>query len=403
MKNFKAFLTEVFLFEGKIDDLKAQNPGLHREIDAYAVADTSATKKFLPWLVSQHKKGNVTPDHPDLHQTIQNFDRYKNLHGIKDHSTETFQSVRDKVLPLIGGGATKAEIAEKGREKIHDDGQMQIYHVKTKEASRHFYGGGERLGGDHTDWCVSARSDECRFGDYGKMYTIHIKGDSLSPYAVHPKKNIITNRLNDGDEDIEHAIYHTPELQPAIDKIDAHYSPGIHRLATSSDISDDEVNDVMTRGSKKHRLTLVTNPNPKIVLTALKHENATKDVVAQASVNPNTQVKMAVLNHPRVNGNILGNIAVHGDHQLAIAAINHPKANSSTMRSATYNRDSRVVIAALNHPKADADTVQNAVDHPDPQVALTALNHPKANIFAFRSAAHHPNPQVAAAAKAKLK
>ena len=44
MLRFKEFLAEMFLLEGKIDDLKVQNPSLHREIDAYADADPSPTK-----------------------------------------------------------------------------------------------------------------------------------------------------------------------------------------------------------------------------------------------------------------------------------------------------------------------------------------------------------------------
>ena len=90
MLKFKEYLAEMFLLEGKIDDLKVQNPSLHPEIDAYAAADPTSTKKFVPWLVSQHKKGNVTPDHPDLHQVLGNYDRYKNIHGIKDHASKTF-------------------------------------------------------------------------------------------------------------------------------------------------------------------------------------------------------------------------------------------------------------------------------------------------------------------------
>jgi hypothetical protein len=102
MKRFKEYFAEMFLLEGKIDDLKAQNPGLHPQIDAYADADPSPTKKFVPWLVSQHKKGNVTPDHPDLHAVLGNYDRYKNIHGIKDHASKTFQEVHSTIMPLTG-------------------------------------------------------------------------------------------------------------------------------------------------------------------------------------------------------------------------------------------------------------------------------------------------------------
>ena len=49
MLKFKEYLAEMFLLEGKIDDLKVQNPSLHHEIDAYAAADPTSTKKFVPW------------------------------------------------------------------------------------------------------------------------------------------------------------------------------------------------------------------------------------------------------------------------------------------------------------------------------------------------------------------
>ena len=163
MVRFKEFLAEMFLLEGKIDDLKVQNPGLRPEIDAYADADPSPTKKFVPWLVSQHKRGNVTPDHPDLHQVLGNYDRYKNIHGIKDHSSKTFQEVHNTIMPLIGTGSTKAEIADQGHVKIHDSGDVQAYHVANKEASQKFYGGGPASGPTNTTWCVSARSEDCLY------------------------------------------------------------------------------------------------------------------------------------------------------------------------------------------------------------------------------------------------
>ena len=172
MLKFKEYLAEMFLLEGKIDDLKVQNPGLHREIDQYSSADPTSTKKFVPWLVSQHKKGNVTPDHPDLHQVLGNYDRYKNIHGIKDHSSKTFQEVHSTIMSLIDTGSTKAEIADRGHVKIHDSGDVQAYHVANKQASQKYYGGGPKSGPTNTTWCVSARGEECRYekSPYGKLY-----------------------------------------------------------------------------------------------------------------------------------------------------------------------------------------------------------------------------------------
>jgi hypothetical protein len=61
------------LIESKIDDLKNSNPSISNHIDAYADMDTSPTKKFVPWLVSQHKKGNVTSNNSNVAHVIRNY------------------------------------------------------------------------------------------------------------------------------------------------------------------------------------------------------------------------------------------------------------------------------------------------------------------------------------------
>ena len=328
MLKFKEFLAEMFLLEGKIDDLKAQNPSLHREIDQYSAADPTSTKKFVPWLVSQHKKGNVTPHHPDLHQVLGNYDRYKNIHGIKDHASKTFQEVHSTIMPLIGTGSTKAEIADQGHVKIHDSGDIQAYHVANKEASQKFYGGGPESGPTNTNWCVSARSDRCLYEKhpYGKLYTIHVKGDPDSPYAVHPghenrETGSITNRHNKGDKEINDELRSNPKiatLKPAIDVIRKHYDPLAFRLANDHDLTKDEINKAMN--SSKYQKHLLQNPHSHIIM----------------------------------------------------AALNHPKADMWTTQYAVKNHNPQVALAGLNHPKADNTTTQYAAEHPDPQVRARA-------------------------------
>ena len=62
---FKQYLIEtVELIEGKVDDLAAQNPDI--PVRDYAAKDPTPTKKFLVWLVKQHKLKNVIPNDPDL-------------------------------------------------------------------------------------------------------------------------------------------------------------------------------------------------------------------------------------------------------------------------------------------------------------------------------------------------
>ena len=371
-KSYSALLESICLLtEGKIDDLKVQNPGLHHEIDQYTAADTSATKKFVPWLVSQHKKGNITPDHPDLHQTIQNFDRYKNLHGIGDHSNRSFQAVRDAVVPLVGKGATKREVAEEGREKIHDSNGIQAYHIKNKMGSQHFYGGGPDAGPTGTSWCVSARSPRCMFGHYGEMYTIHAKGDPDSPYAVHPEKNTITTRHNDGDRGIDGQLLMNPKvaaLKPAIDAIRKHHDPQGFRLSTASDISDSEIDHTMNNQNSSHLDQLFKNPHEHVLVSVLKHPKATDDNLAWGVQHHLPAIALAALSNTNISGDRVSDAAMH--------------------------KSPKVAMAALNHPKADRYTVWHAVTHEDPNVALAALNHPKADHFIYYDGKSHLDPRV---------
>ena len=406
MLRFKEFLAEMFLLEGKIDDLKVQNPGLHPQIDAYADADPSPTKKFVPWLVSQHKKGNVTPDHPDLHQVLGNYDRYKNIHGIKDHASKTFQEVHSTIMPLIGTGSTKAEIADQGHVKIHDSGDVQAYHVANKEASQKFYGGGPEAGPTNTRWCVSARSGRCRYEEspYGKLYTIHVKGDPDSPYAVHPghedrQTGSITNRHNKGDKEIDDELRSNPKitrLKPAIDAIRKHHDPFGFRLANDHDLTKDEIDTAMS--SSKYQKHLLKNPHSHIALAVLNHPRADSRTIQYAARHHDPQVAMAALNHPKADNDTTRYAAQHQDPKVAMAALNHPKADSGTTKYAAQHQDPKVAMAALNHPKADSGTTWYAARNHDPQVAMAALNHPKASSDTTWNAARHQDPKVVMAA-----
>ena len=335
-------------------------------------------------------------------------------------------------MPLIGTGSTKAEIADQGRVKIHDSGDIQAYHIANKEASQKFYGGGPEAGPTNTRWCVSARSEDCLYkkSPYGKLYTIHVKGDPDSPYAVHPghkykETGSITNRHNDSDNDIDDELKTNPKiarLKPAIDVIRKHYDPLAFRLANDHDLTKDEIDAAMS--SSKYQKHLLQNPHSHIAMAALNHPKADNKTtwraaehqdpqVALAALNDpkadnkttwraarnhNPQVALAALNHPKANSVTTHYAAVNHNPQVALAALNHPKANDTTTWRAVEHQDPQVALAALNHPKADNKTTWRAVEHQDSQVALAALNHPKADKYATRSAVEHQDPQVVLAA-----
>ena len=322
----------VTILEGRVDQLKLQNPNISSDIDKYASIDTTPTKKFVPWLVSQHKKGNVTPNDADVQNVVRNFDRYKKQHGMVDHSKHSYQEVRDAIKPLIGKAATKAEKTEEGIDKIHDKDGIQAFHIKTKDASQNKYGGGERTGGRYgTNWCVSARSGDCMFGTYGDLYTIHKEDDPNSPYAVHPKKdkNSITTRYNDGDNNIDEVLKNKPELKPAVDKIRKHY-----------------------KEKKDERDKLIK---------MLKSPNATEEHLNKALNDEDKDVRKAAANHPNATEEHLNKALNDEDSDVRKAAANHSNATKEHLNKALNDEYSDVRKAAASHPNATKEHLNEAL------------------------------------------
>jgi hypothetical protein len=140
--------------------------------------------------------------------------------------------------PHFDVAANKKDRAESGRTKIYDEGGIQAYHVASKEASQHLYGGGEEGGAKHgTNWCVSARSDKCKHGQYGAMYTLH---DGKKFWAVHPMLGKITSQHNDGEEPIE--THTDPKHKEALKAIDDHYKASpIGKLQHGKKLTDEEL------------------------------------------------------------------------------------------------------------------------------------------------------------------
>lgn len=339
------FIGYLDLLESKIDDLEKQNPTI--PVRQYATHDKSPTKKFLPWLVKQHKLGNVTPDHPDLAGTLGNFDKYKSKHGINDHTQHSFQEVADAVRPHIGTTATNKERQKQqnntGVEVIHKEPNgITSQHIKTKEASQNMYGGGHERGGEPggargTSWCVSARSNDCLFKKvYGKMYTVHDPNDDDAPYAVHPEVGKITSRHNNGDKPIADVLKEKPHLATAVDKIQDHYIKNqtpeekiLHKFKnTPDDITENDINKYI-----KH-------PDKEIRMAAIKHPKVTADHITHVLTHENNQtdsdkdIRMTAISHPKFNSDHITHILTHEDEKsdpkgdIRKYAIKHEKFNA---------------------------------------------------------------------------
>lgn len=126
------------------------------------------------------------------------------------------------------------------------------------------------------------RSEDCMYEEspYGKLYTIHVKGDPDSPYAVHPghehrQTGSITNRHNKGDKEIDDELKSNPKiarLKPAIDAIRKHHDTLAFRLANDHDLTKDEIDTAMS--SSKYQKHLLRNPRVHIAIAALNHPEA---------------------------------------------------------------------------------------------------------------------------------
>ena len=373
------FIDYLTLLESKVDDLEQQNPNI--PVRQYANVDNTPTKKFLPWLVKQHKLGNVTPDHPDLVSTLGNFDKYKSKHGITDHTQHSFQELVNAVKPHIGTAATNKEKQKQevdtGVEILHKEPNgITAQHIKTKEASQNMYGGGNERGGPKggargTSWCVSARSKDCLFGskeyNYGKMYTIHDPNDDNAPYAVHPQKGTITSRYNDGDISIDDVLRRKPHLTTAVSKIHSHFSntlPNKKRIPYKFEndygsLTTDDINDGLKHKDGSIRRAAINHPNADAdhITYVLTHENEKTD--------PDGSIRSSTFYHPDVTTDHITHVITHENNETDP----YGKIRREAMNHSTFNADHITYI--LTHKNNETD--------PYGDMRLFAIGHNKTN------------------------
>lgn len=238
MISFKQFILEYYiLVESRIDFLKTQFSGKldtshdtfaqHKDsnaiVDHFAThADPTSNKSHTQWILNQYKQKKIRQeDHPRIKETLSNFEKYKSKLPISNRNINSYKSlgeIDDAVTPHLGAPVTKTEKIEKekteGRELLHDSGNLQVYKLKTKEASQHHYGGGSKIG--NTDWCTAARSKDCAFDEYnkeGSLYTIHVKNKiGEEKYQYHPATNQFMD-ARDKSVDIESFVRKHPKIK----------------------------------------------------------------------------------------------------------------------------------------------------------------------------------------------
>ncbi len=355
----KNHLHAHLLLEGKIDDLKKQNPHMSNEIDAYSALDTTPTKKFVPWLVSQHKKGNVTPTEPSIKETLEGFEKYKNKHGIKDHSGMSYGDVKNSVQIHLGTSSTKKEQEQKENEEgLEEIPQVKVFHVKTKKSAQNVYGGGHELGGNHTNWCVSARGNDNMFGNYGDLYTIHVPNDPSSPYAYHPAVNSVTDRFNNNDD--KSKMFELP-IEDAIRR-----NPALHY----------PIHQVRKINQKKSE---IFNSNTEKLKNMNTSSTDITDIYHHAFKNEYRNHIYETILHPNVTSEVLDHAAKHLDYDplLTSEIALHNKTKPSTLNAMLDNPDARIRREAIAGGTGHIPNLKKALNDTDSQVVDFALSHPK--------------------------
>jgi hypothetical protein len=225
-----------FVMENRVEFLKKNNAsldtshdphGAHKEagdiIDHFAThADPTKNKAHTQWIVGQYKKGQVRQeDAGRIHGALSNFEKYKGKLANKDiNSYKKVSDVEDATAPHEGSHASKkAEvraIKHEGADLKYEDEHVQIHHIKTEEAAKHY--------GKGTKWCTAADNNNM-FSHYHQDGPIHVithkteKDSEGRPrkFQFHAASNQF---MDEKDNEISHDDFKKikPSFHAAIDK-----------------------------------------------------------------------------------------------------------------------------------------------------------------------------------------
>ena len=273
------------------------------------------------WLEHFHKnKKSLKPEHQELH-------KHRNLQSIKDAFEESSNKRSSDSLQKRHDTATPEE--RKGAETIHNANGLQVQHIKTEEASKHY--------GSGTKCCTSAREDNMfnRYTKGGKLYIVHGKDEKGNPhrYTIVPHANEWRDEL-DTQLGAHEIIKRNPELKnvkelqgthPALTS-DVNFHKHLPKMMKSH--PDETLNDERVRN------------NPKLIKDSLNHasENDKRDVAYNENTHPDTLHHLAT--HPDSSGyvkeGVADNPSTHPDtlHHLAT----HPDSSGYVKKGVADNK-----------------------------------------------------------------
>lgn len=224
---FKKFY-DMLLAEDVVDYLKSTREKInthhdslavykkpHEIIDHFAHADPSVKKKNLPWIIDQYHAGHIRQeDSGRVHEAISNYVKYSNKLGGKklsdfshiSHLEDAVEGFKPKVREDgLSGKKAKRMIKHEGSDELHNDNDLSVHKLHTKEAACH-YGAGTR-------WCTAAKTNNMfdAYNKQGPLFVIHDKKNNKK-YQFHFETHQF---MNEKDEPVRigDVVHENPKLQ----------------------------------------------------------------------------------------------------------------------------------------------------------------------------------------------
>ena len=173
---------------------------------------------YAKWLLNLYKNGNLKLE--DLYKAEQYlpvFDKLYKSNKLQNRNLNAYKSLPDMydvVEPYlekksISKSDEKRDIKEGGSEKIYEDENWLLIHIKTKEAAI-YYGKG-------TQWCTASTESKNYFDYYNSEGPLYVLFDKLNnkKYQFHKKSGQFVNE-NDRQIDVSKLIAGKPPLPEKI-------------------------------------------------------------------------------------------------------------------------------------------------------------------------------------------
>ncbi len=166
-ENFRKFISEDELFEGRLEDVKKKYPDHQSVVDVLSKNDPSGNNKYLDWMMNQYVN---TGSLQNVVNVVKIF--HQNLQRIKEKDINKYQSLEDLKNTVENLGQSgqekrkkKKEVAIEGSEIIYEDENFFVVRPNTEEASCYY--------GRNTHWCIAATKSKNYFKSYtsqGKVF-----------------------------------------------------------------------------------------------------------------------------------------------------------------------------------------------------------------------------------------